>query len=142
MSVTCRYLAAGATLALLAATGPAKDPTLADLAKLRHDKARQVYEGLLGVLDAPQGMKVPVDGRYFERLYQWSRRWLEAEQDMAGKDAERVAALEKHVIRMKKASQLAEALFEAGTIARVDRDAVEFYRLEAASWLRKAAKKE
>jgi len=131
-----------ALLAVFAGAALAKDPTPEELAKLRREKAKQVFEGLIDGLNTPLpgDARIAFDRGHFELIYQWSRRWLDAEQELAGKDADRVTALERHLVRMKKLSQVVEALLEAGGVARIDRDATDFYRLEAEAWLRKARK--
>jgi hypothetical protein len=140
MSSSSRVPLVVALLAVFAGAALAKDPTPEQLAKLRREKAQQVFEGLIDGLNAPPDARIAFDRGHFELIYQWSRRWLDADQELANKDADRLTALERHLVRMKKLSQVVEALLEAGAVSRIDRDAADFYRLEAEAWLRKARK--
>jgi len=131
-----------AELALLASDAAANEPGLAALAKLRRDKAAKIFDGLLDGFNepAPPGQKRAFGGGRFEALYQWSRRWMEAEQELATKEAGRRAAIEEHHKRMAKVVKLADALLGAGEVSANDKEAAEFYRLEAESWLKKSGK--
>jgi hypothetical protein len=61
---------------------------------------RKVYEGMLEKANTFGGPSDP------EKLYPWSHRWMEAEQDASEKKTDRVAAAEGHLDRMKKREAL------------------------------------
>src|SRR4051812_23796583 len=84
---------AAAGWAVVAATpaGPKPD---AGNAKARADAARSVYEGVLRL------HSVEPRARHYELLYRWSRRWMDVEQQAAGK-SQRVAAAKAHLSRMR-----------------------------------------
>jgi hypothetical protein len=104
-------------------------------AKARVEAARKVYQGMLerqkqvpGAFDA-------------EKLYRWSRRWMEAQQDVSATKKNQVAAIEAHLDRMKRVEKTVKDLIKAGAtsdLAPFEAKAAEFYRLEAEKWLRKA----
>jgi hypothetical protein len=63
-----------------------------------------------------------------EELYRWSRRWLEAQLDLAGKREERTAALRDHLARMcsgmdtkpkRQRGESSLALFEVALDGRI-----------------------
>jgi hypothetical protein len=69
-----------------------------------------------------------------EDVYRWSRRWMEAEREMAKSKAERLTALQGHFERMKKLEQEVQ-MYARGTIPFQQLAATQFYRAEAALWL-------
>src|SRR4051812_14756505 len=113
---------------------------------------------LLGAKAAPSGRDKPVDSKLLaeqalaachayetvwekftpfdlkkgdgEDVYRWSRRWLEAERDQAKAPAERRAALQKHVERMKKLENEVQQ-YQRGTIPILQLGTTRFYRAEA-----------
>ncbi len=133
------FLAAG----LVARAAPAASP-LEELTKARRDKAERVYKAMVDALNPgppPPGQRPALADRLGEKLeavYQWSRRWLEAETELAAKPEGRAAALKGHHDRMEALAKLARALHEAGDASQAQADAADFYRLEAAAWLEKA----
>ncbi len=101
-------------------------------AKARLQAARKVYEGYLSRYKI--GPSQPLDA---EKLYQWSRRWLEAQQDLALKKADRVAAAEAHLARMRRLEQTMRDLARK-EVAPYEVAGAEFYRLEAERWVAQA----
>jgi RND family efflux transporter MFP subunit len=99
------------------------------LTQARLEAARKTYEMLL------QRYKNATDRLDTEKMYQWSRRWMEAGRDLASKQDERVAAVQAHLDRMKDLERLATALSKAGQGLMSDVSAAEFYRTEAELWL-------
>jgi hypothetical protein len=69
-------------------------PALRNNAKARADAARKVYEGLLNRMRMDAGFKLDSDA-----LYLWSRRWMNAQREVAASKAERTAAAEAHRTR-------------------------------------------
>lgn len=120
----------GLVAALLLGLAPGAIPARADdkalaNAKARAQAARKVYEGMLkrGVVD-PNAALDP------EKQYHWSRRWMEAEQELSGKKADRIAAFQRHLERMKKVESLVKELRKAGLVDEATVAAAEFFRLE------------
>jgi hypothetical protein len=71
-----------------------------------------------------------------ENVYRWSRRWMEAERDVATTRAERVAAVERHLERMKELEQEVHNYGRIhSTIPILEMAATTFYRAEAKTWL-------
>jgi hypothetical protein len=103
---------------------PEKAPVaLEKLVKERLQAARQAYEAV-----SKQGDE--------EKTYVWSRRWMEAERDIAKNKAERVAALQAHFERMKKLEVLVLLMETRNAAPRPERLApAQFYRAEADIWL-------
>jgi hypothetical protein len=76
--------------------------------------------------------------RDVDRIYRWSQRWLEAEQESNDKKADRIAAAENHLRRMKQLEDLVRNVYKAGAAAPIELPAVEYYRLDAEVALSKA----
>ena len=71
-------------------------------------------------------------------VYLWSRLVLDSEQDSSDKQADRIAALEAHLDRMKKLEALVKKVRRLGFGFSTDVGATEYYRLEAEHWLERA----
>jgi hypothetical protein len=97
-------------------------------ARARREAARKVYEGTLA------RMKVDVNAQDFDRPCQWSRRWLEAERELAPAREDRAAAARAHLDRMTDLEALVRKLRDKGVATDTDLAVVEFYRLEAERW--------
>jgi hypothetical protein len=69
-----------------------------------------------------------------EKVYRWSRRWMEAERGLATTRAGRVAAYRGHFGRMKKLEEQVQA-YARGTIPIQQLAATQFYRAQAQAWL-------
>jgi len=163
--IGCLALALGLAAAGKTRSGAARDEPAADpTAKARLEIARGVYEKTLvrdsnpyrGIQTGSMGNWKPpeIDDREAENLYQWSRRWMEAERDVKPDGSGPIAALRGHRSRMndlgsgeaikdvRKKNDMhfngemsaAEAASCLGTTPEV----LEFFRLEADSWLAKA----
>jgi hypothetical protein len=79
-----------------------------------------------------------VDGQGLLDQYTWSRRWMEAERDLAGDAAGRRAAAAAHLERMRPTLKSLEPLFEAGRAQFTDVLAARYYVAEAEQWLAEA----
>jgi hypothetical protein len=103
---------------------PEKEPEdLQKLLKERLAAARESYEAATARLDP-------------EMSYVWSRRWMEAERDVARNKAERLAALQGHFERMKKLELIAIIAETKDSAPEVKNLAPsKFYRAEADIWL-------
>jgi len=70
-----------------------------------------------------------------QQVYLWSRRWFEAERELAQNNKNKAAAIEAHLDRMKNLEMQAKKLHKAGQVPASAIPATEFYRFEAESWL-------
>jgi hypothetical protein len=114
---------------------PEKAVNTKDLTKERAGAARDVYQlawNDFKPFDLSKG-----DG---EKVYRWSRRWMEAERDLANTKAERAAVLQGHFDRMKKLEEEVQA-YARSTIPLQQLAATKFYRAEAEGWLAEAKDK-
>jgi hypothetical protein len=102
-------------------------------ARARLDLARQVYQGALE--RAKVDPHAPFDP---EKLSLWSKRWLEAERELAGTADERLAAAEAHLTRMKGLEKAARELVEAKVLAVTKAAEAEFHRRQAEGIVRDA----
>jgi hypothetical protein len=118
----------------LAVTGTAPAPPTPQppsaLARAKLDAARQTYQAVMRDLPAARADA--------EKVYLWSRRVLEAQRDLSDKKAERIAALEDHLARMKELRKVALARYRAGHATHTEALAGEFYVAEAELWLAQA----
>jgi hypothetical protein len=105
-------------------------------AKARLEAARKVYEGSLRRYKTgpPEPLNV-------EKFYWWSRRWLEAQQELATKKEDRVAAAEAHLTRMRSLEKTLRAMHKDGAALDIEVVGAEFYRLEAERWVAQAKAK-
>ena len=69
-----------------------------------------------------------------EEVYTWSVRWLKAQQDLAGKEADHLVALKDHFQRMKDLGKLVEAMVKGGASGKKDSAAAQYYVAEAEVW--------
>jgi hypothetical protein len=107
-----------------------KEETLAE-AKLK--AARATYDASL---------KAFAEGKSdSEKVYLWSRRWMETLRDRAAKKADRVTAIEGHRDRMKELQKTVQARYRSGMLALADVLAVDFYIAEAELWRAQASAK-
>jgi hypothetical protein len=98
-------------------------PAVAELARQRLQAAREVYKGL--ATQVLQGLANA------ESLANWSPHLLAAELDAATTQAERIAALEAHVGRLKDFEKQVKAIVAAGQARPMDSARVRCFRLEA-----------
>jgi hypothetical protein len=72
------------------------------------------------------------------QTYYWSRLVLDSQQDLSDARADRLAALEAHLDRMRRLEELVKRVRKLGFGRSTDVGATEYYRLEAERWLEKA----
>jgi hypothetical protein len=72
------------------------------------------------------------------QTYYWSRLVLDSQRELGGSKAERVAALEAHLGRMRRLEALVKKVRKIGFGFSTDVGASEYYRLEAEAWLETA----
>jgi hypothetical protein len=128
----------------LEAAQPAKDDTAADVKKLVEKRvalAKQGYDNSVesfGQVNRSATMIMLVTRP--EEVYSWSVRWLQADRELNPRQADTVAALERHLERMKllekRTMDLVPQLIPQSTGFEV-----QWYRLEAELWLAQAKEK-
>jgi hypothetical protein len=69
------------------------------------------------------------------QVYVWSRLVLDCQREMAQKPADRIAALEEHLDRMKQLEALVTKVRRLGFGRSYDVGASAYYRAEAEYWL-------
>jgi hypothetical protein len=72
------------------------------------------------------------------QVYVWSRLVLDSRRELTNQPADRLAALEEHLDRMKKLEALIKKIRRIGFGRSSDVGASEYYRLEAEVWLEQA----
>jgi len=119
----------GVLLTLLATTSDSADHQCASpVGEQRLKVAREAMRAT-GVLQKAQG---PVTS---ERLYCWSHRLMQAELEVSGTDADRTAAIEKHLKLMKTIEKRAEQGYRHGEMSYFDLLESRWRRLEAEALL-------
>jgi hypothetical protein len=113
---------------LLVAVAPSAEPSKAEaLGKARLEAAIKQYDETWAYYQQAR-----IDSY---QVYVWSRMVLDCRREMAAKAAERLAALEEHLGRMKKLESLISKVRRLGFGRSYDVGAAEYYRLEAEHWL-------
>ena len=123
----------------LASPARAEEKSAVDNAKARVAVARKIYQGLVENLkqkESPEPQLLDL-----EKFYLWSRRWMNAQREIAEKKEDRIAAVEAHLGRMKELEGIMKELYETEQIAVDKVWKGEFYRLEAERSLLEAKKK-
>ncbi len=105
-----------------------------ELLELRREAAHSVFDVDLKRLRAAE---MATD----ERLMWWSERWLNAELALSEKPADRTAALEAHVKRLKELETIFEAYAKTGQARESDAQAATYFRADAEIRLMEAAGK-
>jgi hypothetical protein len=120
---------------LTSAAQRGEDPAAAN-ARARLEAARQVYQGMLA--RAKVDPNAPLDP---EKVYQWSRRWMEAARDLGTSKEDKIAAAADHLGRMKAIEAVIKQLFDKGFAIPVEVPAQAFFRLQAEQELAQARAK-
>ena len=76
------------------------------------------------------------------QVYVWSRLVLDSRREMGETPADRRAALEGHLARMKRMEELIRKIRRLGFGRSSDVGASQYYRLEAEHWLARAGGEE
>jgi hypothetical protein len=135
--MTERVIGAALVVSLTLGLSPARcDDAAVENARARRDAARKVYKGILERAQVDTGA-----GLDPERICLWSRRWMEAERELAGDAEEKVAAVQGHLDRMKERETAVRKMVNSRLAAATDLAAQEFYRLEAERLLAEARAK-
>ncbi len=124
-----RWVAPGfVLLGLLVAGAPSAEPSKAEaLGKARLEAAIKQYNETWAYYQQAR-----IDSY---QVYVWSRIMLDCRREMSPKAADRLAALEEHLARMKKLESLILKVRRLGFGRSYDVGASEYYRLEAEHWL-------
>jgi hypothetical protein len=106
------------------------------------EAAKGVYQGYKKQKDSIGAVERPArggdNGDYYEFLYRWSRRWLEAELAVDKAKNKQIAAHAAHLDRMKGLEAIRQAELKGGQAVKFEVAAVEYFRIEAEQWLAKA----
>jgi hypothetical protein len=125
-----------------AAAGQTKEDREAKAnAKARMQAAQTVYRGAVARWKLGPGPGESSSGDFAEKLYRWSRRWMEAQTEASDRKADQSTAAEDHLARMRDLEKIAREQLKRKLIAAVDVAAVEFYRLQAEKRVSKLKKK-
>lgn len=100
------------------------------LAKKKLQLARQTLKLALEDLRMGRGDE--------EKVYRWSRRCLEAQQQLNPKKKDRIAALQEHLQRMKSLSEVTAQLYRTAKATQTATIASAYYVAEAEIWLSEA----
>jgi hypothetical protein len=119
---------------LTAAPVPAGAQGAPALAEAKFTAARKAYEAHWKAL--PTGLSDP------EKVYLWSRRVLEAQRALSPKKADRVAAAEAHLERMRDLQKATVQRYKAGRNSFAEVAGTDFYLAEAQSGLAQAKAQE
>ncbi len=128
-SQRCHVVIAGLSLAVIsfAPAATPDQPRLAALAEARLQAALKQYEETWTYYQQARIESYQV--------YVWSKLILDCRREMTDKPAERKAALDDHLSRMKKLEALIKKVRRLGFGRSYDVGASEYYRLEAEFWL-------
>ena len=120
---------ATAKKSILALEGPAVAQANLRQAQAVRNAAKAAYQSTQA--DYDRGMAV------FSDVYAWSRRWLEAELNLAQDRPAEIAILQEHWKRMKRCYFTIKALNATGSRGgeKQKLDAADFYVAEAELWL-------
>jgi hypothetical protein len=99
-------------------------------ARARLDAATKVYEGSWKF-----HVQSPQSATGLDYWHDWSVRWMQAEQDLGGTKADRIAAVKRHLDRMRIWRERVEKAVKEGNEPIFAATAAEFFVLEAEDWL-------
>jgi len=106
---------------------------MAELGKARVEAAQKTFDLLFKAYRTGIGSRPEA-----ERVYHWSRRWLDAELEMCCEKPDKLTAYEKHLARMKELQEDIKAAQSVGRALPAQSAAVDYYRAEAGFWLTRA----
>ena len=124
-----------AELPFLLGSHPERRRTLNDEVKRKANAQLEVVRKVFALR-----LQAHRQGEYpdLDETYVWSRRWMDAQQTLSESRAERMAAIETHLARMKELEKTAKQLYEAAEIGIQDMMAFSFYVAESELWLAEA----
>ncbi len=111
-------------------TPPAVESDLRKLATARYESSLRAYQE--SWIYYRQARTDP----FF--VYAWSRLVMNAQGDLSAKKADRLAALEAHLDRMKKLEELVKKVRKIGFQRSIDTVSSDYFIREAQYWIAKA----
>jgi hypothetical protein len=108
----------GAIVCAVAAQGAPEDNRGKESAKARLEVARK-------------GLAIVETGDAYDGVFIWSKRVLDAELDLSGNEAERMAALAANLTRTKRLEDVAKALHARGLVSELEVLEAEYHRYDA-----------
>ena len=111
----------------IAPAAPDDPPKPTPLAEARYQAAVKQYE-----ITWSYYQQARIDSY---QVYVWSRLVLDSDRERFARAADRIVALEGHLVRMKKLEALIKKVRRLGFGRSSDVGASEYYRLEAEHWL-------
>jgi hypothetical protein len=128
--VTCLFTAIVLGLVLANRQGVDLSPAAPKVATLMKNKLEAARATFKEVWTGPwDHVEVP---------YQWSYRWLQVERELSDKTADRIAALQAHLMRVREIEQVTKSRYRQRLITIDQVRAAEFYVAEAEVWLSQA----
>jgi hypothetical protein len=129
LSKGARWLVPGIVLSgLLLSAAPSEEPSKVEsLGKARLDAAQKQFDETWAYYQQAR-----IDTY---QVYVWSRMILDCRREMSPKPADRIAALEEHLARMKKLEALVTRVRRIGFGRSYDVGAALYYRLECEHWI-------
>lgn len=115
------------------AAGVAADKPDVERARAERNAAKKAFELHLAYYNTSGRTNFPA-----EKLYVWSRRWMQGEQRLTPDRTGRLAAAEAHLARMTQLERVVKLNFKAGLAISADVAAAEYYRLRAADAVARA----
>lgn len=109
------------------------DPDVRALTQARLDTARAIFRQ--GMDHVKGSIGLPLE------LLPWSRHWMDEQIALSTGEAERLAAIQAHVDRMKELEALLRAYAEQGRGRAMDANQGKYFRLEAEQMLAEAKAK-
>jgi hypothetical protein len=109
---------------------------LSELGKVRLEAAQKTFDLLFKPFRTGMGSRPET-----ERVYDWSKRWLDAELENCSNDSLRAAAYERHLERMKELQGDVKSAQSRSRDSSAQITAVDYYRAEAAFWVVRAKAK-
>jgi hypothetical protein len=106
----------------------ARADDLVENAKARAAAADEAYR--LAWLRLAENVE-PASSANLEMLHLWSRRLMEAQQEVSNKKEDKLAAAQTHLERMKQLEDRVKKLVDAGDARALDSAGAKYYRLEA-----------
>lgn len=131
MTATLRVtLVVALTFAMLGVTTVRARTPVAQLEQQRISAAQKAFAAARAAWQQGRGT--------LDAVYQWSVRWLDAERDRPIKRPMRIAAVSRHLDRMKKLQAAVTQKVQTGMATPLQASAASYYRAEAEVWQARA----
>src|SRR5262245_33581509 len=130
MCMSCWLFASAILVAQAAPHFGAEPRALAELVKAKRNLAKKWFE-----VTVEADLRKPIDSNepvhVFDEASEWSKRWADADQELATTLDEKIRAAEEHIERLNKMFKIADNRREAGAISIRTVESLEYDRLEA-----------